>query len=603
MRSLALAVTSAARERALRVAEAPRRAMVVVALASLIAAMLGTLTRSARQPSVTDELSYLLAARTFAAGRITNPPHPMWRHFEAEHVLVRPTYQSKYPPGQGLVLAVGEVLAGRPILGVWLSYALLGAALCWMLQAWVGLRCAFFGALAYMPWLAASYWSFTYWGGTVAACGGALLYGAIRRLERDPRAAIGVWMGVGVLVLATTRMYEGALTALPAAGYVLYWLFKGDTSRRSRLRVAVPLGLVLVSSTFLLGYYNRVVTGDAATLPYVQYARQYDRTPLFLWMDPRDSLERRRVDTASTEEIEVYLNERVPRRFIITSLRRFGEFALFFFPVPFALALVLRGRLAVRDRWIAGAIGVMGLAMVGMTFSVWFSPHYAAPLTALALVVGVAGVQWVHRLPIGRGAWRRWLSSPMLLWGCVALAVAKGLTYLVVKGPTDQTHWSAARGRFEARLHSMGGRHLVLVHYGRHHKHGEEWISNAPDIDRATVVWARDLGADRNQALLDYFRDRRVWWVDVDDERGPFRLEPLREPIIEPERQPPGATSSCRACDQRGAERRGSAAVALARSRSLPNDSRPIAASTQISGIAGWRKRPTAAGPPATVTK
>jgi len=85
------------------------------------------------QPAIADEFSYLFMADTFAAGRLTNPPHPLWTHFEPLFVLSHPTYASVYPVAQGLILAAGKLIIGSYWAGVLAAAAILGMAICWML--------------------------------------------------------------------------------------------------------------------------------------------------------------------------------------------------------------------------------------------------------------------------------------------------------------------------------------------------------------------------------------------------------------------------------------------------------------------------------------
>src|SRR5204862_1529058 len=246
-------------------------------------------------PGIHDEYSYLLLGDTLARGRLANPPHPMWISFESFHVNWFPAYASKYPPGQGVVLALGQLL-GHPWIGVLLSVAAMCAAILWMLQAWLPARWALLGgALVALKFGIASYWINSYWGGAVAAIGGALVLGAMSRIVRRARTLDALLLGLGIAILANTRPYEGLLFCIPVASWFLWWLAgktKSTVKPRTRLvRVFVPLAVALTLTAGFVGYYNWRLTGHAFLFPHTLHTRTYRMTGLFLWDHPTEPLE------------------------------------------------------------------------------------------------------------------------------------------------------------------------------------------------------------------------------------------------------------------------------------------------------------------------
>src|SRR5579863_4751058 len=89
------------------------------------------------QPFIADEFGNLLIADTIASGRLTNPTHPMWTHFEETYVQHQPSYTSVYPVAQPFVLALPKVFGLTPWLGVYFSVGLMCALICWAFQAWL----------------------------------------------------------------------------------------------------------------------------------------------------------------------------------------------------------------------------------------------------------------------------------------------------------------------------------------------------------------------------------------------------------------------------------------------------------------------------------
>ena len=480
-------------------------------------------------PSIHDEFSYLLAADTFAQGRLTNPPHPLWPHFESFHILQQPTYASKYPPGQGLVLALGQVMGGAPIVGAWIGAALMVVAVGWALRAWVPAKWALVGALLTATHPTMVRWGQSYWGGAVAAVGGALVIGAAGRLlkqERVTRAGAppyaGWWLGLGLAILAVSRPYEGVVLGVTAITLVAMGTRQAGWAWR--WKVLGPVLVCVVAVAGWLGYYNWRVTGMAWRLPYAVYQEQYGKAPVFLWQEaqlPRkySHLVMEQFYAGNGEEAD-YRQQESLAGFFNGAADKVQKLVAAVLPLHVwngdgeSLQWVAVGVFVAGLRLVWGRrlwrIGVMGLMLfAGLLASMWLKPHYAAPAVVL---VAVASVEALRRL----GSWRCGGQRSGRLPSRVLIVVGMVLPLSVVLVPAPLGHgWDEDRARLETHLRSRG-QHLVFIHYGDTHPLRSEWVYNHADLNAAPVVWARDMGPARNRLLIEAFPNRQVWLVAAD---------------------------------------------------------------------------------------
>jgi len=472
-------------------------------------------------PAIHDEFSYLLAADTFASGRLTNPPHPLWVHFESIHILQQPTYASKYPPGQGLFLAVGQVLAGYPAVGVWLSVALACAGITWMLQAWLPPTWALLGGLLAVVRLGLfSYWAQSYWGGAVAALGGALLFGALPRLVRRPRIWEALLLGLGLALIANSRPYEGLLVSLPAGAVLLHGLW-GAPARVALRRVVLPLGLVLALTAGAMAYYNDRVTGDPLRLPYQVHEATYAIAPAFLWqrVRPEPAYHHQVLREYYRSKAFKYMRQRSFTGLVAVKAKQLGV-AWGFYLGPLLTVPLLMLPWTLKNRWMRVALLTCGVLAVGLLAETWMNPHYAAPITAMLYVIVL---QSMRHLRVWRSRGRP--AGRFLVWAILGLCVVLA-PQMRIKPRAESRAAGLQRERIVEQLEEAGKRHLVIVRYWPWRSPHWQWVYNAADIDGAKVVWAREMDAARNRELLAYFKDRRAWLLEADAD--PPRLTPYR---------------------------------------------------------------------------
>lgn len=503
----------------------PRRGWVAVTLASMLPLVVRTLLLplwGVPEPVVHDEFGYLLTADTMHSGRLSTPTHPMWVHFETPNFIQTPTYASVYTLAQSLFLLVGMYL-GHPWAGVALSIALLCGALCWMLRQWFSPGWALFGALLFgIRFGIASYWMNSYWGGAPAALGAALVLGVWGKTLRRRRISPfdGLWLGGGLALLALSRPYEDLVLVL---GIAASWFVSLHTKRF--LGSWVPALLPALAIVFLAGSFfcfcNLRVTGSPFRIPYQVSRQQYGIPLVFIWerSDPGRS--------ASVQAMKEYYEwlAGLQNRYhsfggILRSLAgKISSFFMFYVGPLFCIPLLTVGRVfsgrRLRPLLLAGAIGMFPLLA-----EAWFFPHYCAAITPIFIAAIVQALRYLSTHP----RWRTLVPAvPAIAIVMLFITIAApNLSRWPISWSAPRTAPGVSRADVQRRLIHSGGRHLVIV---RGQSHLNEWVFNGANIDASTVVWAHDLGPALNKEIINYYSDRHVWWISLED--FPPTLQPI----------------------------------------------------------------------------
>jgi hypothetical protein len=477
-------------------------------------------------PTAQDEFSYLLGADTFSHGRLTNPTHPLWRFFETIHVISVPTYASKYPPAQAFVLAIGERVFGHPFFGNILDYVLLITALVWMLRAFVPPAVAFTaGCCAAIAFGPGHSWIESYWGGTIAGIGAALVLGSTARIRSENRFTHAWLLALGIILLWFTRPFEGIFFIAAAALLVVF-----DLARGRRYQGFGPFLLTLATGGALTlafqGYYDWRVTRDPLLLPYLLHTRQYDyEPPLWIQKPYSPTFDAGPVvrNYHLKQELGRYQDERHAmigwlthepgsgRAMKVEMKERLKTYeCILIFAMLVGLTIPLFRDPVVRELWF-----ISGISVVANVLETFTMDHYMAPLFVALIALSTVLV------------WKTWRASrrgAVLGAGFTAIIVVLAIgnnAFRARRAMTGAVSFRANRARLAQELAARDGQQVVFVRYSPEHdaKYPDEYVYNLATIDSQQVVWARDLGPAEDQRLIAYYPGRHFWLLQADTDR------------------------------------------------------------------------------------
>ncbi len=277
-------------------------------------------------PSSAADFSRLLLADTLSHLRLANATHPLPQFFTAPLVVLQPSYGSVLPWGQGLALAIGQLLFHTPWAGMLMLSAFFSAICYWMLRSLLPPMWAILGGVfALVVFGPLGSWTNSYSASLITATAGCLLLGSLLRLRHtnvrylrviaggglallisvQPRAGVLLTTAVALCFFRTARRSGWSSAILPVATAVVLslgqsklmtgaWFGLQEWSRINLLLLFLPLILLcaiwllmkagsrtatfiaIPCAAFFVFWYGVILFGGDSPLPVTQYQHLYN---------------------------------------------------------------------------------------------------------------------------------------------------------------------------------------------------------------------------------------------------------------------------------------------------------------------------------------
>jgi 4-amino-4-deoxy-L-arabinose transferase-like glycosyltransferase len=483
-------------------------------------------------PHVQDEVAYIFQGRIFALGR-SFVPQPQAPEFFANAFIqfFDGRWFSKYPPGYPLLLAPA-LWAGVP----WLVNALSGgvalAAVYMAGVAMFGRHVATWAALVGLvsPWvifMSGSYMSHA----TTMMWAALFLLGLVQTRRAAERGLLGkaarwgLFGGLAIGMAFITREWTALGIGVGAAMWAVGDLVLNRDGRSARLAAYACIVVGFVPPVLILLYENFALTGDWLRLAQ-DLVGSYDR-PGF-----------------GPGHGDAVIGH-TPAQGLYNGLVYLRTLATMFdgWPAPFALAPLALG--------LAAWVGERNLRRLGWDALLWLSagglllayfawwssttiygPRYWYEAMPFFLLVAGRGLDL-----LGRVAWRvagrtssgrvRWVVPGGLFAVFTLYTLTQGIPWQasVYRDYNDITPAAVASAESAGLSNALV---FVELHADRPNRdYGKVFFANDPLL-RGPVVYARDLGAEKNAELARLHPEREPYWLPLDGPPMPGVGPPAR---------------------------------------------------------------------------